>query len=227
MLFETFGYFHQTGWFWIICLSALFVLNAHLSALLHCSFLLEAIMFIDIVGKRFPGKYRQPTYLDKILSSWNAFNPGFPAKTSKVLIVAYSIMRRQPPPPTHYSTFNFVKDAFEKVESVFFSKNTLSPSNFLIFPNLKIFCFSAKNLTIKVEKKTFSRNTVILYAFYSEFGAFFRSWKHFFKKRTLSLYVFEKPYYSSCTRWQIRYNLVIDNFQIQNRAILRNRAIGR
>ena len=82
-----------------------------------------------------------------------------------------------------------LKKPFAKDESVFF--NTLSSSNFLIFPLLNIW-FLQKNLTMKVEK-TFS-NDIIQYAFYSKSPTFtdfekrirflFEKTQLFFQKRT-------------------------------------------
>ena len=42
-----------------------------------------------------------------------------------------------------------------------------------------------------------------------------------------NLYLFDKPYQFTPILRQICYNLVMKNFQIQNRANLQNRAIGK
>ena len=105
------------------------------------------------------------------------------------------------------------------MKSFFSEKNS---SNFLVFPNLKIFDFLCKtNFTIKVEE-VFLRNMIIWYAFYSKFAIFTGFWKkilekpNFFVRKTQVLYMFEKSYYFSRIRRQICYNFLMKNFQSES-----------
>ena len=57
------------------------------------------------------------------------------------------ILTRRPATSAYYPPSNFLKDAFQKDEKVFYSKNGLH-----IFPNFKNFLICAKKPTIQVEK---------------------------------------------------------------------------
>ena len=84
----------------------------------------------------------------------------------------------------------FLKMPFKRKKAFFFSKNTLSSSNFVIFPNFKqvfLIIFFQKKMTMKVEKK-FSRNNIHWYIFDSKFSTFtdFEKKLKFFSKNPTS-----------------------------------------
>ena len=101
--------------------------------------------------------------------------------------------------PVYFSLTASVKDAFKKDENLFFQK-IHSSSNFVNFPNLKSFwIFTIKNWQLR--GKTFWRNHIIWYAFYSKFATFtdFEKIRILSKKPNNSSekqrsYVFEKSY---------------------------------
>ena len=115
-------------------------------------------------------------------------------------------------PAAYFPPTNFAKDAFWKDES-FFSRNYCS-SNFAIFPNLKIFWFFADNLTIKVEK-TFTRNDIIWYTFYSKFATLTN-----FEKKTIFLNQKNIDFFKKLIQYALRNLKLFNIFQTHSTANL-------
>ena len=168
------------------------------------------------------------TILSLIFLWLNSVNFGKECKQDDRLPTAYF------PPP------NFVKDAFQKNESVFFYFKKyplfIKICNFFKFKN---FLVSLPKITSQLEwKKHFQEiisfhthstgNLQLLPTLKKKSGFFSKKTQNFLNQTQIS-YVFEKSYYFSRILRQICCNLVIKNFQSQNRPdrTLSARTIGK
>ena len=110
--------------------------------------------------------------------------------------------------PEYFPPFDFVKDPFENDESVFFHKN--SASNFLIFPNLKMFWLLRWKTHFKeISFDTHSAANLPRLPRWKNSSIFSKQPIYFFQK-TQFLNV-ERSYCCSCIQLQVCYNLMTEN----------------